>query len=520
MLTYITKTSAALGLLQRAKNAPIIMLVAIALAHTVLWGSAAYFLSGNLPLDAVESFYWGKELQLGYFKHPPVSAWIAELAVRIFGRHDLLVFWLATGCSSAAILPLGLYINRRYGYRVAIYTSLTALLTHFTTLSAVEYNVNMGFVPFWSLMLVAFLKAQENKGLFWWIVFGVISASGIMAKYMAGLLLVAITLWVLLARRDILKQLGPYLAAGVFALLLIPHILWLISVDFLPISYALSRSNADSSFFYKHGLQPVKFLIEFIYSIAPMLIAAGCALGWSRIKLLFSLKEGAEVRSKIWAICQRPICAIALLSIFVIFMLSLVAGAKIKTIWSMPLGIVFSVVIGSVIASLEKEQTAKRFEALWLSLYSLLLVIFIAIMLIAPLVKKYPKRMLHDGPALTEIALEYWQRYTKKPLEYIVGDHWPGGTVAWYAPSRPTMFEAASKVFSPWVNEKDLAQKGGLYVSYIPVKDGDVMAGLCIEHSKQMLWPAKYGKIYQKHPQIWLAIMVPLPTSNKCSVTE
>lgn len=39
----------------------------------------------NPPLDVVEGFAWGRELQLGYTKHPPMQAWLLELTYRLTG---------------------------------------------------------------------------------------------------------------------------------------------------------------------------------------------------------------------------------------------------------------------------------------------------------------------------------------------------------------------------------------------------------------------------------------------------
>ena len=43
----------------------------------------------NLPLDTIEALAWGSNLDWGFSKHPPVSAFFPELFFRIFGAQDL-----------------------------------------------------------------------------------------------------------------------------------------------------------------------------------------------------------------------------------------------------------------------------------------------------------------------------------------------------------------------------------------------------------------------------------------------
>ena len=48
-------------------------------AHVAAWTAFPFFLywPGSLPHDMTEAWAWGQELQLGYFKHPPLYAWLS-----------------------------------------------------------------------------------------------------------------------------------------------------------------------------------------------------------------------------------------------------------------------------------------------------------------------------------------------------------------------------------------------------------------------------------------------------------
>ncbi|TAK93442.1 MAG: hypothetical protein EPO09_12670, partial [Aquabacterium sp.] len=48
--------------------------------HLLIWTALPLLVSRNLPLDVIEALAWGREWQWGYYKHPPLSGWLAELA--------------------------------------------------------------------------------------------------------------------------------------------------------------------------------------------------------------------------------------------------------------------------------------------------------------------------------------------------------------------------------------------------------------------------------------------------------
>ena len=50
-----------------------------------IWTALPALLSHNLQLDLIEDLALGREWQLGYWKHPPLPWWLADLAYRIAG---------------------------------------------------------------------------------------------------------------------------------------------------------------------------------------------------------------------------------------------------------------------------------------------------------------------------------------------------------------------------------------------------------------------------------------------------
>ena len=55
-------------------------------AHLTIWTLVPALTNQNLPLDTIEALAWGSNLDWGFDKHPPLSAFAVELFYIIFGN--------------------------------------------------------------------------------------------------------------------------------------------------------------------------------------------------------------------------------------------------------------------------------------------------------------------------------------------------------------------------------------------------------------------------------------------------
>ena len=63
--------------------------------HLVLWTVVPSLVNPNLPLDTIEALAWGSNLDWGFNKHPPLSAFSTELIYKIFGPQDWAFYLLS-----------------------------------------------------------------------------------------------------------------------------------------------------------------------------------------------------------------------------------------------------------------------------------------------------------------------------------------------------------------------------------------------------------------------------------------
>ena len=65
------------------------------LLHLIIWTLAPSVSNINLPLDTIEALAWGSNLDWGFNKHPPLSAFAAEIFFRLFGNQDWSFYFLS-----------------------------------------------------------------------------------------------------------------------------------------------------------------------------------------------------------------------------------------------------------------------------------------------------------------------------------------------------------------------------------------------------------------------------------------
>ena len=65
------------------------------LSHVFVWTLVPSISNHNLPLDTIEALAWGSNLDWGFNKHPPLSAFFVEVFYRIFGNQDWAYYFLS-----------------------------------------------------------------------------------------------------------------------------------------------------------------------------------------------------------------------------------------------------------------------------------------------------------------------------------------------------------------------------------------------------------------------------------------
>ncbi len=394
--------------------------------HLLLWTVVPTITNSNLPLDVIEALAWGSNLDWGFNKHPPGSAFFPEVFFQIFGPQDWAFYLL-----SQIFVVSSFYIVFKFSNEILnndILSLLSVFLLegiYFYNFTTPEFNVNVCQLPFWCLTVYYTWKIYNSKKveLYDCILLGAAAAFGILSKYLFIYLLVAIDLlfaYLIFFKKSKKFDFKYLVSLEVFFVILIPHIIWLFNNDFITIKYAFARAGLDEGQMINHLKYPLIFTLKQTGILIPFLI-----LVWLLIKKI-PKKLNLKDEKLLFLIF------INLVPIFLVFMTALITGSKIRTMWMTP----FYLFFGTLFIYLVKTQiNIKKLNSF--------LIGFIFLFLLSPIlygyvsISKTDKRTDYPGRDIAIKVQMAWHEQHDEPIKYVLGDEWVAGNLSYHINSRP-----------------------------------------------------------------------------------
>jgi 4-amino-4-deoxy-L-arabinose transferase-like glycosyltransferase len=423
----------------------------LAAAHLVIWTALPWLLHRNLPLDVIEALAWGQQWQWGYDKHPPLSAWAAELAAIAGGRSDLALYLLSQICVVAAmwfIWRLGRDLTDEVSALAAVMLLQGVIYVQFTSS---EFNVNVLQMPLWAAAMWCFWRGVQGGGLGWWLGLGLAMGLGMLTKYLAAFAAVPMLGYLLLSpvgRRQWGRP-GLYIAFLVAAALMVPHVWWMSQNDWQTLRYGLARADAGERQWLNHLVHPLRFIVAQMAVVAALV--ALTALVGSRLP-----RRSSEAQARLWAALAAftPVLAMAVLS--------LLTGMRLRSMWGVPmvLGVSLWVVCRwdcRALAGLE----LRRALGLWAIVALLPVVAYFGYRGLGPTLTGERSRVHFPGPELAQQVSGRWQgQFGDQPLAFVVGDEWLAGNASWYGAQRPAVYLNGDPAAAPWIDSQQVARQG------------------------------------------------------------
>jgi 4-amino-4-deoxy-L-arabinose transferase-like glycosyltransferase len=218
------------------------LVVSFAVVHGLLWTLILIDLKAaqDVHMDVAEAFAWGQKFQLGYGKHPPLAGWVAGLWFSFFPVKDWATYALAmttlgTGLVICWLVALRV-VDRRRAFLVVVMLALYPIFNF----KGFKYNPDLLQLVTLPLLVLAYLNAFEKRTWRSGIWLGLAGALALITKYWVLTMIGAIALAALIhpERRKFLRSPAPWVAIAALAVAMIPHLIWLKQVDFVPLTYA------------------------------------------------------------------------------------------------------------------------------------------------------------------------------------------------------------------------------------------------------------------------------------------
>ncbi len=397
-----------------------------ALAHIIIWTAIPTITNKNLPLDVIEALAWGSNLDWGFNKHPPGSAFFPEVFFQIFGPQDWAFYLLSSIFVVIAFTYVFKFAFEIFGnLKLSLISVLILESIYFYNFTTPEFNVNVSQLPFWSLVVYYSWKIYNTNKIRFFDCFliGLFAAIGFLSKYLFVYLLVSIILLFtyLIFIKKIKKFDFKYLIIiEVFIVLLIPHIVWLFSNDFITVTYGLKRTGLEESDLLNHIQYPLTFLLKQLGTLIPFFF-----LIWLLVKK-FKFKVNLKDKKIIFLLF------INILPIFLIFLTSLIMGSKIRTMWMTPFYLFFGVLF---IYLFQSQIDLKKLRSF---LYGFLFLFFLSPVLYSYIsISQTDKRTDYPGKEIARKVQIVWDQDFDKEIEFVTGDEWKAGNLSYHLKSRP-----------------------------------------------------------------------------------
>lgn len=201
---------------------------------------------GDMPLFADEAYYllWADRLAPAYFDHPAGIAILLRLSTVLGGSGEFGVRWL-NAVLSALCVPLSYAVGRRYVNRAGglIAAAAVALAPVYVLTGRVVYPdaLQCTFLLLNLLALAQVLSARA--GLRHWAWFGITLALLMNVRLSAAFYVAALALFVLLWRRDLLRQWGFWLTAAIALAGVTPLLGWNLVHGWAGVRWALDQGQ-------------------------------------------------------------------------------------------------------------------------------------------------------------------------------------------------------------------------------------------------------------------------------------
>ena len=395
-------------------------------AHLIFWTLIPSITNHNLPLDTIEALAWGSNLDWGFNKHPPMSAFFPEIFYQIFGSQDWAYYLL-----SQIFVVISFYYVFKLSKEI-LNNNLLGLISvllietiYFYNFTSPEFNVNVCQLPFWSLTAYYAWRIFNGKNIKFSDCFlvGLFAAFGFLSKYLFLYLLVSIDLlfvYLIFIKKDRKFDFKYLITTEVFLVALVPHFIWLTNNEFITITYGLARTGLEQSSLINHIQYPLIFIGKQIGILIPFLI-----LSWLLVQ---KLKFKINIKDKKLLF----LLSINVLPIFLIFLTSIITGSKIRTMWMTPFYLFFGTLFVYMLQNQINIKKLKPFVIGFVFFFFLSPVLYAYVS-----ISKDDKRTDYPGKEIAIKTQYAWDQQFDSKINVVLGNEWNAGNLSYHLKSRP-----------------------------------------------------------------------------------
>ena len=390
-------------------------------AHLIVWTAIPALTNNNLPLDTIEALAWGSNLDWGFNKHPPMSAFVVEIFYQIFGAQDWAYYLL-----SQIFVIISFFVVFKFAeefFENKIFCFLSVLLLegiYFYNFTTPEFNVNVCLMPFWALTVLYLWKGFKNNKTIDWLLLGLFAGFGFLSKYLFIYLGIAMDIFLLYMIFKKKIDFKCIISLIPFFIILLPHLIWLAENDYITITYGLHRTGGEEQNFLDRIIHPLIFLGKQIGILTPFLLMLLFLVSKFKAKVIFADNK------------LLFLLAINIVPIILVFLTSMIMGVKIRTMWMTPFYLFFGVLIIYIFQSQINFNKLKGFASICIILF-----IFSPFAYAYVSITQTDKRTDYPGKEIAQNIQEQWNDKRGDKIIFACGNEWVAGNLSYHLKDRP-----------------------------------------------------------------------------------
>ncbi len=407
--------------------------------HLIVWTLIPSLTNNNLPLDTIEALAWGSNLDWGFNKHPPMSAFLVEIFYQIFGAQDWAYYLLSQICVIISFFVVFKFAEDFFENKVFCLLSVLLLEgIYFYNFTTPEFNVNVCLMPFWALTVLYLWKGFKDNKIIDWLLVGLFAGFGFLSKYLfiyLGLAMDVFLIYMIYKKKIDFKCIASFIP---FLIVLFPHLIWLTENNYITITYGLDRTGTGDQNFLDHFIHPLIFLGKQIGILIPfflMLLFLN-----NKLKTKFNFKDNKLLF----------LLAINIVPLASVFLTSMIMGVKIRTMWMTPFYLFFGVLVIYIFQSQINLNKLKSFTT-----------VFIILFIFSPFAYAYvsitntDKRTDYLGKGEAEKVKLFYKNQSQVigEITYVKGNEWIAGNLSYHLEERPKWIYDPNNIF---ICNKDL----------------------------------------------------------------
>ena len=457
------------------------LVIGFAAAHAVLWTLILINLKAaqDVHMDVAEAFAWGQKFQLGYGKHPPLAGWVAGLWFRIFPVADWATYALAMATLGCGLVISWLIALRVVDRRRAFFVVVMLALYPIFNFKGFKYNPDLLQLVTLPLVVLAYLNAFEKRSVRAGLWLGLAGALALMTKYWVLTMIGAVGLAALAHpdRMKFLRSPAPWVAIATLAVAMIPHLVWLRQVDFVPLTYAGDVYGLSSR---AQNAQLVLGYVGHNLALLALPIAlAALALAWAPRSWATLVRRPLALVTRTWSRGANPGVNVSqALNIWIIQIVvavgpplgGLIFTVYMKTDWGISLFFLTPLALAAIPSLRIQKMALFHLTAIWL-------VVTLATLVASPYIAAEEMAVNPNGAAAygarSELARELtqaWHARFNTRWAVVAGTTEMGEPMTFYSPDHPAPF-TPGEVWSSGLTSLEEAMRLG-FIGVCDTSDG------------------------------------------------